>query len=234
MQLKEWLDDVDDRFIEVGGSPNAKFQCVDCANDFLNRVLGEPMVFGTDAVNFWDKTNLKQIQPTTYPQAGDIVIWNKNVGGYGHIAVATGIINGNKFQTMSQNWPLKTPCHLQDYELKNLIGYLRKDNMECEKALAEMTAKLEAKKKEYNSYAYQMNKRIAERDKQIKDLEAEQIKIMQEQEEAIKKINDGCQVKIEALSSQLSTKCPKCPVCEMTTTVDKQSFIEWLLNIFKK
>jgi hypothetical protein len=129
MSIEEFISKWDGKFCEVGGSSAAINQCVDLANAYLDEVLGEPMVFGADAVSFWDRTNLIQIKPNTYPQKGDIVIWNTNVGSHGHIAVATGLLNGNKFQTFSQNWPLKSPCHMQDYNLNNLIGYLRKDTM---------------------------------------------------------------------------------------------------------
>lgn len=127
MKLQEWLNDVDDRFIEVGGSANALNQCTDCANDFINRVLGKEMIFGTNAVDFWARADdsYERVAPSSPPIAEDIIIWNTNVGSAGHIAVATGIMNGSKFQTMSQNWPLKSPCHFQDYTTNNVIGYLR-------------------------------------------------------------------------------------------------------------
>lgn len=130
MTLQEFINKWDDKYCEVSGSASgsgSENQCVDLANAFIDEVQNQPMIFHANAVTFWDLAGdqYDRVQPTDYPLAGDIIIWNTNVGSAGHIAVATGIRNGNKFQTFSQNWPLKSPCHMQDYDFNNLVGYLR-------------------------------------------------------------------------------------------------------------
>lgn len=126
MNLDEFVKKYDGKFIEVSGT-SAMYQCIDLVNLFFREVQGMPIIEYADAKMIWDKAPsiYKRIEPKDYPKKGDIVIWSS--GSYGHIAIATGIRNGDKFQTFSQNYPLKSKAHLQDYFVGNykLKGYLR-------------------------------------------------------------------------------------------------------------
>lgn len=127
MNLNELIAKYDGKYLEVGGSENAKFQCVDLANGYIMDVLKGDPILGADADMFPDRAlGICDWYPYVgqYPESGDMVVWD--MGSYGHIAVATGIRNGSKFQTFSQNYPLKSNCHLVDFNLNNqIIGYLR-------------------------------------------------------------------------------------------------------------
>ena len=65
--------------------------------------------------------------PNAYPQAGDIVCWNSNMGGgYGHIAI---VKSSNKsedsFTVFEQNNPLGSPPIVHEYlDWSNVIGWL--------------------------------------------------------------------------------------------------------------
>lgn len=133
MTLDEFCQKYDDEFLDMGGSENAKFQCVDEANGHIYYVLGYDPILGTNADYFpsrcLDFCDWYPYQGQ-YPEAGDLVVWD--MGSYGHIASATGVRNGAWFQTFSQNYPLGSPCHYVDFPLvDNITGYLRprKDTM---------------------------------------------------------------------------------------------------------
>lgn len=125
LNLNEFIQKYDDKYCEVGGSANAINQCVDLANAYIMEVLGKEPIYGTNAKDFWTVADdsYARIAPDSPPNEGDIVIWN--IGSAGHIGVSTGIMNGNNFQIFNQNYPLKSPCHLSDFGMTNLIGYLR-------------------------------------------------------------------------------------------------------------
>ena len=125
MTLDELIQDDDNQFVEKGGSPNAMSQCVDLANDYIDRVLGHAIILGTNADDFPSKCmDFCDWYPTTSGmQKGDIVIWGHGVGNAGHIAI---YVSGNStFTSFDQNWPLNSPCHLQNHNLSNIEGYLR-------------------------------------------------------------------------------------------------------------
>ena len=127
MTLDDLIKQKDGKFVEVGGSSAALNQCVDLANLYRRDVLGLPIILGADADMFPSMCmNDMDWYPYQgqYPEKGDLIIWD--MGNYGHIAIATGVRNGAKFQTFSQNYPLKSPAHLVDFSLaSNIIGYLR-------------------------------------------------------------------------------------------------------------
>ena len=125
MTLQEFITKYDGKFVDVSDN-SVQNQCVDLVNAYIMEVLGGEPIYHTDAKDFWTVADdsYQRINPNDYPQAGDIVIFS--MGVYGHIAVATGIVNGDKFQTFSQNYPLGDKANLDDYYLTNIIGYLRK------------------------------------------------------------------------------------------------------------
>ncbi len=66
--------------------------------------------------------------PKGVPSPGDLVIWGcKPSAGlpYGHIAVFSSG-NTNSFMSFDQNWPLSTPCHLQNHNYNYVIGWLHR------------------------------------------------------------------------------------------------------------
>jgi hypothetical protein len=61
--------------------------------------------------------------PNGVPQIGDIIVWK--IGLAGHVAIGTGVGDSSGFTSFDQNWPLKSPCHLQAHTYDNVFGWLR-------------------------------------------------------------------------------------------------------------
>lgn len=124
MDLETFVSQYWGKYLDMGGSANAQNQCVDLANGYLKYVLNHDIVLGTDAINFPSK--LPDFDFVTLnPQAGDLVIWGAGLGIHGHIAVyLTG--DENNFTSFDENFPIGSPCHKQNHNYKNVIGYLRK------------------------------------------------------------------------------------------------------------
>ena len=106
------------------------FQCMDLYQQYNKDVVGGPPI-PANAYQVWDTFprdfyNRIDNQPDNFPQKGDVVIWNKNVGGgYGHIAVcSTADVNG--FVSFDQNWPVGSVCKKVFHNYNNVIGWLRK------------------------------------------------------------------------------------------------------------
>lgn len=61
--------------------------------------------------------------PDNVPTAGDIVVWGRQVGYYGHVAI---FVSGNEmlFKSFDQNWPQGSSCHTQDHNYFGVIGWL--------------------------------------------------------------------------------------------------------------
>lgn len=113
------------KYCEVAGSPGATNQCVDLANAYIRDVLGLPIIEWTNAVDFPSKAGPAYEYilntPTNIPKEGDIVIWKPSPG---HIAV---FIEGNvdSFRSFDQNFPVGSPCHVQNHTYLNVTGWLR-------------------------------------------------------------------------------------------------------------
>jgi len=125
MNFTEWLESVNGKYIEVAGSVNAKNQCVDCANDYIKRVLGLPFIEWTNAINFpqhaGDKYEFIWNTPEALPPEGALMIFD--IGIAGHISV---FIEGNliKFRSMDENYPLGSRCHVVEHNYNKVDGWL--------------------------------------------------------------------------------------------------------------
>lgn len=130
MTLDEFIKKYDGKYVEAGGSENAKYQCVDLVNQYIEEVLKLPKILWTNACDFPKKADKNQWlwisnTPEGVPNKGDIVVWNKNAGsGYGHVAI---FLEGNvkSFRSFDQNWPVGTPAHIQGHYYTNVDGWLR-------------------------------------------------------------------------------------------------------------
>lgn len=127
MNLQTFIQTYQGNLVEVAGSANAKYQCVDLANAYIRDVLGAPMIEYTNAQDFPKKTGdaYDWIVYTAglVPEPGDIMIWNFG-DGVGHIAI---FVEGNAstFTSFDQNYPLNSSCHLQSHTYKDVVGWLR-------------------------------------------------------------------------------------------------------------
>lgn len=112
-------------------------QCLDLIGFYLQEVYGISgwAIARPTAYQVWSEFgNLPASQyfdripntPTGIPQLGDIVIWNTSVGPAGHIAIATGRGDVNRFTSFDQNWPGGSLPHLQDHSYYGVVGWLRR------------------------------------------------------------------------------------------------------------
>jgi len=108
-------------------------QCQDLYRQYCKEVLCVPQstpVKDGGAIDVWNVylkdyfTAIKNT-PSGIPNSGDIMIWGKGVGKYGHIAV---FLFGDvrNFYSFDQNWPVGSKCHIQFHDYSALIGWLRK------------------------------------------------------------------------------------------------------------
>lgn len=104
------------------------YQCMDLAHKYAVEVNGKDFPPAPAAKDVWNLNipGYDKISntPTGVPQQGDIVVWGKDVGPYGHIAIFD---NGdiNSFESFDQNWPVGSLCHIQKHNYKGVLGWLR-------------------------------------------------------------------------------------------------------------
>lgn len=89
-------------------------QCVDLAKLYIDKVLEiKPQSIG-NAEAYWNryeelnylKSNFYKIQnyPAFIPQKGDVAVWGKKHGKFGHIAIADGVGTTSYFYSYDENW----------------------------------------------------------------------------------------------------------------------------------
>lgn len=74
--------------------------------------------------NYYRKVDYKK---TRRPKLGDLVVWGASQpgsNGNGHIAMFVKATNGG-FISFDQNWPIGSPCHLQEHTWVHVVGWLR-------------------------------------------------------------------------------------------------------------
>lgn len=104
-------------------------QCVDLVQQFSIEVLKISPWGSGNAIGRWanypkDKFTKIPNSPSGVPQKGDVLIWGKSLGEYGHIAV---FLDGDakNFRSFDQNFPLNSKCHVQKHNYNGLLGWLR-------------------------------------------------------------------------------------------------------------
>lgn len=126
--FKDFITENSGQFVEVTGSSNAKYQCVDLANAYIRDVLKLPIIAHANAQDFpkrgGDDYDFIPYRPGLTPQYGDLMIWDFPADNVGHIAI---FINGNanNFNSFDQNYPLYSPCHIQSHDYKGVSGWMR-------------------------------------------------------------------------------------------------------------
>ena len=110
-------------------------QCVDLAKLYFDKVLGiKPQSIG-NAEAYWNRygelsylnKNFDRIvnTPSFIPQKGDVVVWGKKHGKYGHIAVADGVGTTSYFYSYDQNWKGKAMKRVKHTYKDGFEGVLR-------------------------------------------------------------------------------------------------------------
>ena len=126
-------------------SANAKNQCVDLVNDFIEKVWDLTPIIGTNAKDFPEKLTQGMVFiPNTVeylPSPGEIAVWNGRVGGgAGHIAVVTKKGLQTTFKSLDQNWSKKEFITEETHSYSNVRGFIRNVSSTQE----EMSKELEA------------------------------------------------------------------------------------------
>lgn len=119
----------------------AGVQCVDLAKMYFHYVLGLKTQAIGNAEAYWRrydelpylKNNFIKIAntPTFIPQKGDVAVWDKRHGKYGHIAICNGEGTTSYFYSYDQNWIIKK-MHLVKHNYKSgFAGVLRPKNQKA-------------------------------------------------------------------------------------------------------
>lgn len=126
MSLQDFFNQYNGQGVDFDGY--AGDQCVDLVQFYNRDVVAAPRLTG-NAADIWDtypQANYDRIDnaPDNFPQPGDIVIWNRNVGGgNGHIDVCQ-TADANSFTGLDQNWPTGSVSHFQQHDYANVLGWL--------------------------------------------------------------------------------------------------------------
>jgi hypothetical protein len=132
MTFQEFLEKYNGKYIDFDGTYGP--QCMDLLHQYVVEVLGltDPRILAAPAAkdlynnfdNIFGKEYFERIPntPDGVPQEGDIVLWGYNP--YGHVAIFVEG-NVNSFRSFDQNYPVGSPCHIQNHNYNNVLGWLR-------------------------------------------------------------------------------------------------------------
>lgn len=147
MTLEEFVDKYTNKKVDFDGKWPG--ECVDLARQYIKDVLKAPQWPPVEgAADMWDtypKDAYKRFKCVTgaSPQPGDIVIWSRDMGKYGHVAIA---LEGHQhfFVSLDQNFPLGSKVHKQQHQYTHVLGWFRyaiiEDMEEIEKLKEEIRA----------------------------------------------------------------------------------------------
>src|SRR3990167_1191143 len=134
MKFEDFIIKFQGHYIDFDGVYGA--QCVDLIRFYLVEVLGilnssiKSVVGAKDMFEKYDTLVDKSVfdrvpnTPTGIPKEGDIVLWGATSGNpYGHVALFIEG-NANKFNSFDQNYPVGTPCHVQNHTYSKVLGWL--------------------------------------------------------------------------------------------------------------
>lgn len=134
MNFDDFYNQWNNKFCEVSDPSNLN-QCYDLAIAYCN-ALGIPksaiahlyayQIYASPVedtyLNFYRIPNT----PNATPRKGDMVVWNYTYnGGAGHVGICTGKADTFTFDAFEQNDPLKSPCHVKNYNYSDVLGWLR-------------------------------------------------------------------------------------------------------------
>jgi hypothetical protein len=103
------------------------FQCMDIFESYNKDIIGGDPIYGNaiDVINKYPKDLYDYIPnaPDNFPSLGDIVLWTKDIGQFGHIAICV-FADVNHFISFDQNFPIGSLCHFQAHNYQNIAGWL--------------------------------------------------------------------------------------------------------------
>jgi TolA-binding protein len=105
-------------------------QCKDVFSAFNSEVVKNTKYIFGNAIELWNsipQSIYDRIDntPAAVPEQGDVIIWGKGIGQYGHCAIATGNGDVNSFESLDQNYPAGDPCHKQQHNYSAVLGWFR-------------------------------------------------------------------------------------------------------------
>lgn len=129
MTYAEFVAKYNGRYLE-SNQDIYKNQCVDLVQQYQKEVLKTPVTRG-NGIDF--DRNFDPRYYTYYrntisfvPRVGDIAVFGRLVGTYGHVDIVNSA-NKINFTSFSQNWPLKSPCHIISHNMYwGVKGFLRR------------------------------------------------------------------------------------------------------------
>ena len=101
-------------------------QCVDFINQFA-RDNGLPTFTGGAAADMFGQSpsayTWVKNTPSGIPPAGSVVVWDRSIGPWGHIAIARNGSDTNILRTMDQNWNYHPYVEPIDHNYNGVIGW---------------------------------------------------------------------------------------------------------------
>ena len=147
MTVQEFFDKWVGKSIDFDGIYG--FQCVDLFKQYNKEVVGSPNVNG-NAIDYWNTypqgyTKVPN-SATNCPVAGDVIIWGKLVGQFGHIAICK-VADANQFTSLDQNWYVQIDgtgtCQFITHTYYGVLGWLRPTSLieqtPAEEVITDMT-----------------------------------------------------------------------------------------------
>ena len=132
-KLNQFISNLNGNFVEVSYRP-AEYQCFDLFYLWAFCLdIPKAAVQHGSAYEIWtlasDLTrqyfDLIENKTETIPQEGDVVVWGKKHGRYGHVAIVIEATQAT-MKVFEQNDPLGTNAHIQDRKsYTGVLGFLR-------------------------------------------------------------------------------------------------------------
>jgi len=136
MTLSQFIETYTGRKVDYDGKFGG--QCVDLFRLYVKEVLSLPQPKGViGAADFWTNYDTDEVlfthftkianSPSFIPIAGDVMIWNKKVGGgFGHIAIVSDkLATTSSFTSFDQNWKTISVSELIAHTYTHVLGVLR-------------------------------------------------------------------------------------------------------------
>ena len=201
MTLTDFINKYNGKKIERYDS-SSKYQCVDLFLAYLDEVLGLSSIIPIGIVNAYDiynkvhkftphSTKYKNT-PTFIPQRGDVAVWSSRYGRAGHVAIVTEA-DINRFKAFSQNDPIGSPSIINNYSYKNVLGFLRPNNLPSDNdPLAECLAQHTKLVDEITQLKKNLAQQKIDFEATEKRLQKEKDKIVKDDEKKVNKLNEKC------------------------------------------
>lgn len=193
------------------------FQCMDLAEFYNQEVVKAPRLTG-NAIDVWtnypkDYYDQTLNMPDNHPIEGDIVIWGKTIGEFGHIAVATADATSDRFKSFDQNFPIGSTCHFQEHTYNGVLGWLHPKSQQEAALLVtipqkELDGLREARDKNWN--LYQHDEEII---KNLNEIINDKNRTLGEKEKEVGSLTDEVAIAGSRIDS-LTTQAKKVPMLE--------------------